>query len=425
MTASARRAHRDPIAALRHRNFRLFWAGQLVSLSGTWMAQVAQGWLVLRLTDEPLAVGVVIAAQYAPVLAFGLLGGVIADALPKRRTLVAVQSLMALVAFTLAALVVSGQVQVWQVIVLAALLGLGNAIEMPTRQAFVMEMVGREDVANAVALNSAAFNGTRILGPAVAGLLIAGPGEAACFVVNGFSYLAAIAGLLAIRPAELRAAPSAAVERSVGAVRRQLAEGLRYTVATPAILLPLAVLGLVSTAGMNFQTLMPVMARDVLAVGSEGLGFLLAASGVGSLAAALAIAFGLRPARRLLLAGALGLGVFEVLFALTRLFPISLLLAFGMGIGVIALAATANTTIQLMAPDALRGRVMSVYVTVFAGSTPIGGLFAGSIASAWGAPAAFLAGGLVSIAVALGAAIAVARERNGAGAGNRASARGV
>lgn len=404
-----RRSRRDPIAALRHRNFRFFWTGQLVSLTGTWMAQVAQAWLVLQLTNEPLALGVVVAVQYTPVLAFGLLGGVVADALPKRRTLVAAQALMALVAFTLAGLVIGRVVEVWHVIVLAALLGLANAIEMPTRQSFVMEMVGREHIANAVALSSAVFNGTRILGPAIAGLLIGGLGVEACFLLNGFSYLAVIGGLLAIRPGELHAAGRPALERSVGAVGRHLAEGIRYIVSTPAVALPLAVLGIVSTVGMNFQVLMPVMARDELDVGAWGLGFLLAATGVGSLAAALAIAFGLRPNRRLLLAGALGLGLCEFAFAISRLFPLSLALAFGMGFGVIALAATTNTTIQLTAPDALRGRVMSVYVTVFAGSTPIGGLLAGSIASTWGAPVAFLAGGAVSVAVALGAFLAAGR----------------
>ena len=394
------------IAAFRHRNFRLFWGGQLISNTGTWMATVAQAWLVLQLSNDPLVLGVVAAAQFGPVLVLGLVGGVIADVVPKRRVLIVLQATMCLIAFALAALVATDVVQVWMVVLLAAALGIANAIEMPTRQAFVFEMVGRADIANAVALGSAAFNGSRIIGPALAGLIIAVLDVPAAFVLNGVSYLAAIAATVAIDPAMLHASPRRHLERSLAAIGSQLGEGLRYVRNTSAVLVPLVVLGLVSTAGMNFQVLIPVMARDVLVVGSEGFGFLMAAAGLGSLSAALAIAFGLRPSRRLLLGGALGFGLCEVVFALSRAFPISLLLMYGMGFGVIAIAATANTTIQLTAPDHLRGRVMSVYVTVFAGSTPIGGLIAGSIASASGAPAALLFGGAVSIAVGLAALVA-------------------
>ena len=399
------------VAAFRHRNFRLFWGGQVVSLVGTWMATVAQAWLVLQLTNDPFALGIVAAAQFAPVLVLGLLGGVIADVVPKRGALIALQASMCLIAFALAALVATDVVQVWMIILLAAALGIANAIEMPTRQAFVIEMVGRSDIANAVALSSAAFNGSRIVGPALAGLLIALVDVPAVFVLNGISYLAAIGALVAIDPAGLHAPPRRHLERSVAAVGRQLTEGLRYVRHTSAVLLPLVVLGLVSTAGMNFQVLIPVMARDVLIVGAEGFGFLMAAAGLGSLSAALAIAFGLRPTRRLMLGGALAFGLFEAVFALSRSFPFSMLLMYGMGFGVIAIAATANTTIQLTVPDHLRGRVMSVYVTVFAGSTPIGALIAGTIASVWGAPAALLFGGVVSIAVGLGALMATRRPR--------------
>jgi MFS family permease len=391
------------VAALRHRNFRLFWTGQLISLIGTWMATVAQAWLVLKLTNNPFALGVVAAAQYTPVLLLGLLGGVLADAVPKRRALVALQATMCVIAFALAALVETGLVQVWMVVALAAALGIANALEMPTRQAFVIEMVGRNDIANAVALNSAAFNGSRIVGPAIAGLLIAFVDLPTAFILNGLSYLAAIGALLAIDPSTLHGRPRRQLGRSLGAIGRQLGEGLRYVRQTPSVLLPLSVLGLVSTAGMNFQVLIPVMARDVLFVGAQGFGFLMAAAGVGSLSAALAIAFGLRPTRQLMLGGALGFGIGETAFALSRAFPLSVLLMFAMGFAVIAIAATANTTIQLAVPDHLRGRVMSLYVTVFAGSTPIGGLIAGTIASAWGAPAALFLGGVVSAAVGVGA----------------------
>jgi MFS family permease len=376
------------------------------------MAQVAQAWLVLRLTDDPFALGVVAAAQFGPVLLFGLVGGVVADALPKRRALVVVQSAMCLVAFALAALVASGRVEVWMVVLLAAALGVANAVEMPTRQAFVIEMVGRADIANAVALNSAVFNGSRIVGPALAGLLIAAVDLPAVFVLNGASYGAAIAALLAIDERSLAPAPRSSLERSPVAVAAHVGEGLAYVRRTPEVLLPLTVLGLVATAGMNFQVLVPVMARDVLAVGAEGFGFLMAAAGTGSLSGALAIAFGLRPTRALLLGGAIGFGLCEVAFAVARWFPASLALMVGMGFGVIAIAATVNTTIQLAVPDRLRGRALSVYVTVFAGSAPIGGLIAGAIASAWGAPAALVVGGSVSLAVGV-AAVAVARRLGG------------
>jgi MFS family permease len=399
------------LSAFRHGNFRLFWTGQLISLVGTWMATVAQAWLVLQLTNDPFALGIVAAAQFGPILILGLLGGVVADVVPKRPALIALQVSMLVIAFSLAALVATGAVQVWMVIVLAGALGTANAIEMPTRQSFVVEMVGRADIANAVALNSAAFNASRIVGPAVAGLLIASAPLPVAFVLNGVSYLAAIYALVAIDPAKLHGSARGAMTRSVRAIGSQLAEGLRYVAGTPAVMLPITVLGLVSTAGMNFQVLIPVLARDVLQVGAQGYGFLLAASGLGSLSAALAIAFGLRPTRRLLLGGALAFGALETLLALSRVFPLSVLFMFGMGFGVIAIAATANTTIQLNAPDRLRGRVMSVYVTVFAGSTPIGGLVAGTIASRAGAPAALAFGGVVSMAVAIGAAVVAGELR--------------
>lgn len=399
------------LSAFRHRNFRLFWGGQLVSLVGTWMSTVARSWLVLGMTNDPFALGILAAAQFTPVMLLGLIGGLVADAAPKRRALIVLQTVMCLNAFVLAALVLAGAAQLWMVVLLTAILGTANAIEMPTRQAFVMEMVGREDIGNAVALNSAAFNSSRIVGPAVAGLLIAFISLPAALIFDAFSYLAAIGALVGIDPSRLHSAPPAGFPRAVSAIGTRLAEGLRYVRDTPAVLLPIVVLGLVSTAGMNFQVLIPVMARDVLNAGPDGYGFLLAGAGLGSLSAALAIAFGLRPSRRLLLAGAAAFGILEVLFALSRSFPISFALMFGMGFGVIAIAATANTTIQLSAPDHLRGRVMSVYVTVFAGSTPIGGLIAGSIASALGAPAALLFGGVVSAAVGLGAAWVVRATR--------------
>lgn len=399
------------IQSLEHRNFRLFWFGQLVSLVGTWMQQVAQGWLVLELTNDPVALGVTAAAQFTPVLAFGLFGGVIADALAKRRTLLFTQAASMVLAAALGLLVVSGRIEVWHVWLLAGLLGVVTAIDMPVRQAFVVEMVGRRDVANAVALNSAVFNGSRIVGPAVAGLLIGIAGIAACFFINAASYLAVIVGLALIRVEELAPTVRARFESSLAGVLGQLAEGLRYVRHTPIVLLAIGLLGVVATAGMNFSVLMPILARDVLGGGAETFGFLMAASGVGSLLSALMIAFGQRPTLRLLLTGAAVFGIGLVGVGLSRSVPLSLALMVVVGWGVIAMAATTNTLIQLTVPDQLRGRVMSVYTTVFAGSTPIGGLFAGTLAAVASAPVAVAVGGLVSVAAA---AIAASRVPPGA-----------
>lgn len=384
----------------RHRNFRLFWSGQLVSLVGTWMQQIAQSWLVLQLTNDPLALGITAAAQFLPVIAFGLFGGVIADVLPKRATLIVANAAALLLALTLGLLVATESIQVWHVYLLAALLGLVSAVEMPVRQTFVVEMIGREDVPNAIGFNSAAFNGARILGPAVAGLLIGGLGLVACFFINAASYLAVLASLVAIRPAELVPAAHARLERSWRGVLAQLAEGLAYVRDTPSVRLAILVLGTVATAAMNFGVLIPILARDVLGGGAATFGFLMAASGLGSLASALTIAFGSRPTLRRALIGAAVLGLALVGVGFSRSFPLTLALMVAVGWGGIAMAASANTIIQLTVPDHLRGRVMSVYVTVFAGSTPFGGLLAGGVAAVAGVSAALVVGGSVAVLVA-------------------------
>lgn len=386
------------MGAFNHRNFRLFWGGQLISLIGTWMQGVAQGWLVLQLTGDPLALGLVAAAQFTPVLLFGLFAGVLADALPKRPLLLLAQFGSMTLALVLGTLVLTGAVQVWHVFVLAISLGLVSAVEMPVRQAFVIELVGRDDVANAVALNSAVFNGTRIVGPAIAGILIGTVGLAACFLINGLSYVAVIGALLLLRGEELVSPPLSGLTRNARSVLDQLSEGLRFVRDEPTVRLALVVLGVIATVALNFQVLLPVLARDVLNGDAGTFGFLMAASGIGSLAASLHIAFGLAPTLRLLLTGGAAIGVAIILLAFSRSLPLSMLLMLVSGWGVISIAATANTIIQLSAPDALRGRVMSVYTTVFAGSVPLGGLFAGSIAATYGAPVALAVGGGIALA---------------------------
>lgn len=392
------------LRAFRHRPFQLFWGGQLVSLVGTWMQQIAQGWLVLQLTNDPIALGLAAAFQFTPVIVLGLFGGVIADVLPKRATLFAANAASALLAAGLGLLVATGLVEVWHVYLFAVLLGMVNAVEMPVRQSFVVEMVGREDVANAVGLNSAVFNGSRIVGPALAGLVIGGLGIAACFFLNAASYLAALAGLALMPAEELRPAPRAALERSWRAVLDRLMEGLRYVVADPTVRLAVGVLGVVATVGLNFGVLVPLLARDVLGGGAETYGFLMAATGIGSLAAALQVAFGGRPTLRLLVLGAAVIGCALLGVGVSRSVVLTLALMTILGWGLIAMAATANTLIQLSVPDELRGRVMSVYVTVFAGSTPVGGLISGAVAALAGVPAAFVLGGLLALAIAVVAA---------------------
>jgi MFS family permease len=392
------------LESLGHRNFRLFWFGQLVSLVGTWMQTIAQGWLLLELTNDPLALGLAAAFQFVPVLIFGLFGGIIADMLPKRETLIATQAAAMALAFALGILVATGTVQVWHVYLLAILLGFVNAVDMPVRQAFVVEMVGRGDVGNAVALNSAVFNGSRIVGPAIAGLIIGTLGIATCFLVNGASFAAVIVGIAAMRREDLAPAPRMEVERSVGGVLDRLREGLSYVRNTPVIFLSIVVLGAVATFGMNFNVLVPILARDVLQGDAATFGFLMAASGVGSLASAAMIAYGQRPTLRLLITGAVVFGAALVGLGLSRSFPLSVVLMIVLGWGVIAIAATTNTLIQLTVPDVLRGRVMSVYTTVFAGSTPFGGLFAGIVAAAAGVQAALVVGGAISAFVAAVAA---------------------
>lgn len=399
------------ITAFEHRNYRFFFTGQLISLVGTWMQQVAQAWLVLQLTGDPIWLGIVAAAQFLPVMVLGLFAGVAADALPKRNVLVAAQTVMMILAFVLAALVIADVVEVWMIVLLAFLLGIANAVDMPVRQSFAVELVGREHVGNAVALNSAMFNGARIVGPAAAGLAIGAFGVAAAFLINGFSFLAVIVGLRLIDERELQLPPRIDRPTTARAVVRNLAEGLDYVRGTPIVLLAVVVVGAVATVGMNWTVLIPAFAANEMGSDAAGYGFLMAASGIGSVLAALRLVFGGRPQPMRLATGALILGVGSVALAVTRAFPISLALMVIVGFGSILMMATGNTTIQLAVPDHLRGRVMSVYTTVFSASVPIGGLAMGAIASGFGAAVAIGVGGVLSVIVGVGA---IAWGRRGA-----------
>ncbi len=391
--------------ALRHRNFRLFWFGQLISLTGTWMQTIGQAWLVLELTHSAWLLGVVGALQFLPVMLLSLFGGVMADRFPKRKVLLFTQSFAMLQAAILWILIATGQVRIWQVLVLAALLGLNNSLDMPTRQAFVVEMVGREDLPNAIALNSSLFNMARIVGPGLGGLIIAWLGVAPLFLLNAISFIAVIVGLALINMRDLYAQakyPALKQETAKQSTLQSLREGLAYVAHTPSVLLIIAVIGVISLFGINFNIILPLFATDVLHAGPEGFGFLSSAFGLGSLLSALWLAWGNnRPSIQRLLSGALAFCALEIFFAISHLYLLSLVLIASVGFAQIAFTATANTTLQTVAPDHLRGRVMSVYMLVFAGTIPFGGLFTGGLANLFGAPIALLIGASLSMIAAI------------------------
>lgn len=368
----------------------------MISLLGTWMQSVAQSWLVLELTHSTFQVGVVVALQFTPVLLFGLFAGVIADRLDKRRALIVTQILSAAQALLLGILTATGTVRPEHVMVMAAFLGMINALDMPTRQAFVAEMVGRADLMNAIALNSSAFNIARIVGPGIGGVIIGVAGVAAAFFINAASFLAVIAGLLAMRKSELHRVERGAKE----SVWEGMRGGLHYVRSSTVVYVSILLVGIVAMFGMNYNVILPGMARDLFEIGSTGFGLLMSSIGVGSLIAALVIAFFQRlDPIRLMVRGAAGFSILTMAFALSPRYPSLILVGLNLmaiGFCTICLTATANTNLQQTTPDRLRGRVMSIYITIFAGTTPLGSLFAGWLAGRWGAPVALLVGGLAA-----------------------------
>lgn len=389
--------------SLRHRNYRLFWFGQMVSLIGTWMQTTGQAWLVLELTHSGWQLGLVGALQFLPVMLFSIFGGVFADRWPKRRVLLFTQSAAMIQATLLWILVASGTVQLWHVYVLALMLGLTNCLDMPTRQAFVVEMVGREDLQNAVALNSSLFNLARIVGPGIGGIIIAASSVTMLFLLNALSFIAVIFGLALIDISKLFAQPNrSASSGSRSRTWQSLGEGLAYVWRTPAILLIILVVGLISLFGINFNVVLPLFATEVLNVGALGFGFISSTFGLGSLLSALWLAWGNRqPDIRRLLIATLVFCVLEACFAVSHIYPLSLVLIASVGFAQIAFTALANTMLQTIAPDHLRGRVMSVYMVFFAGSIPLGNLLVGSLSGLVGASIALLICAMLSLAVAV------------------------
>ena len=377
------------LRAFRYRDFRLFWSGQLISLVGTWMQSVGQAWVVLEITGSPFKLGIITALQFGPMLFLSFLTGAFADRVRKRRLLLLTQSALMVQAFALAALDWTGHIQYWHVAVLASVYGIANTLDLPARQSFVVQIVGKHDLINAIALNSAVFNGARVVGPAVAGLLVARYGVAIAFLLNGLSFLGVIAALLAIHnEGEPR-------QRSGDTLSQEILQGLRYAWETPLIVLILAFMLVTSLFVVNFGVVVPLVAREVLHEGAHGFGLLMASLGVGAVAGAAGLALvGRGRAPVSLLAGAALIDAIGLAgLGMVRHFWVAAALLAVMGFAMIVFMASSNTTLQVTVPDALRGRLMGLYAFVFVGMNPFGALFIGSVAEKWGVPAACVAGG--------------------------------
>ena len=383
-----------PVAlrALRHRNFQLFFSGQLISLIGTWMQTIAQSWLVYRLTGSSLLLGSVGFASQFPVFLVAPIGGIVADRHNRQRVVIGTQVASMILAFILAFLTLTHRVQVWHIFVLAALLGVVNAFDIPGRQSFLVEMVGKEDLMNAIALNSSMFNGARIIGPAVAGVLLARIGEGWCFFANGVSYIAVIAGLFMMR------VQSRTIQYEASPIEH-IVEGFRFVRHTAPIRALLVLLGLVSLVAMPYTVLMPIFADRILHGGARALGLLMGATGVGALLGALTLAAkrGVHGLGRWVAVACGGFGVSLILFSFSRIMWLSTALLLPVGFCMMLQMSSSNTLIQAMVPDELRGRVMAVYSMMFMGMAPFGAFFGGALADRIGAPLTVAIGGVASI----------------------------
>jgi MFS family permease len=392
------------LRALNHRDFRLFWIGQSISSVGSWMQSVGLSWLVLELTDSPFRLGVVSALQFGPVLLLSAIAGVVVDRTPKRPLIISTQTALMIPAFALAALSWGGWVRYWHVAILAGLIGVVNAIDMPSRQSFMVEMVGREDLMNAMALNSATFNAARVAGPAIGGLLIARYGIALAFLLNAISFLAVVITLAAVR------AGSEAMPRRGTTIREELVDGILYAIRTPMVALILGLVFAVSTFAMNHGVLVPLYAREVLHEGVHVFGLLMASLGAGAVVGAIAVAMfgnGRPPLSSVVIPG-LGVALAIVTLGFVRHFALAATILFVVGIMQIIFQNGCNTIVQVTVPDELRGRVMGVYMMVFAGATPLGASLIGSVAEGAGVPAACIVGGSLAL---VGVLLQLARWR--------------
>lgn len=387
--------------SLHNPNYRRYFVGQTVSMTGTWMQTIAQMWLVLRLSGSGVALGITTALQFAPILLFGMLGGIVADRFPKRKVLLVTQSAAAALAAGLGVAALAGVATLGMVYAFAFAWGLVIAVDNPTRQAFVAELVDPEDLPNAIGLNSTIITTARTAGPAIGGILITVAGVAACFLVNAASYLAVIWGLARMDESSLR--PAAPAVRAPG----QLRDGLRYVWDTPVLRSTLLLMAVVGTLAYNFRMLLPLLAENVFGGGAGTFGALSAMMGIGTLGGALISAHARRPTRRLLLGSALAFGALILVVAAAPTPGFGMAALVPMGAASIVFAATANATLQTKASPAMRGRVMALYAMVFLGSTPVGGPLVGWIAESFGTRAALALGGAATL---LGATVALRRR---------------
>jgi MFS family permease len=389
-------------------NYRRYFVGQLISLSGTWMQTVAALWLILTLTDSGVAVGLTTALQFLPMLLIGAWGGLLADRIPKRRLLIATQALMALPAIGLFAVTATGVVAPWMVYLAVFAMGSANAVDNPTRQSFVYEMVGPDRVVNAVSLNSVIVQMARIVGPAVAGLLIAGFGVVPCFGLNALTFVAMIVALWGMDPRGLHTEPVA--PRAPGAIRA----GVRYVARTPELAVPLALMGLVGTLGFNFQVVLPLLAKFSFDGGATTYAAMVSAMAVGSIVGALVNGAHGRTGPRLIAGGALAFGVVGVLSAAMPTLALELPLLALLGGAAVTFAATVNSSLQLAVEPEMRGRVMALYSVVFLGSTPIGGPLTGWLAETYDPRVALLLAGVTGLFAAWAARLTYGRIREAA-----------
>ena len=379
--------------ALRHRNFQLFFSGQVISLVGTWMQNVAQAWMVYDMTHSSVRLGEVSFASQIPVFLFAPIGGMAADRYNRHRMVIGTQVSSMILALILGVLKLTGVIQVWHIFVLSSLLGIVNAFDIPARQSFMVEMVGREDLMNAIALNSSMFNGARVAGPAIAGILLGAIGEGWCFIANGISYIAVIIGLLMMK------VQSSGRKVSESSPTEHIIEGFRFVRTAIPIRDILLLLGVISLVAMPYAVLMPIFADHILHGGARGLGILMGATGLGALLAALTLAArsGLKGLGRFPAWAACGFGLSLIAFGLSRNFWLSVALLVPVGYGMMLETTSSNTLIQAMVPDELRGRVLAVYTMMFMGMAPLGSLLAGLLADRIGAPKTLSLGGIAAI----------------------------
>ncbi|MGW0731331.1 MFS transporter [Streptomyces sp. NPDC002851] len=390
-------------SSLKIRNYRLFWTGQIVSNTGTWMQRIAQDWLVLSLTGSSSAVGITIALQFLPMLLFGLYGGVLVDRLPKRKLLFVTQSAMALTGAALGVLTLAGQVQVWHVYLTAFLLGLVTVVDNPARQSFVAEMVGPDRLANAVSLNSANFQSARLVGPAVAGVMITAVGSGWAFLLNGLSFLAPLAGLALMRTSELHR-----VERAPRG-KGQLKEGLRYVAGRPELIWPIVLVGFIGTFGFNFPIWLTAFVDDVFGGDAGTYGLLNTLMAAGSLAGALLAARRGASRLRLLVGAALAFGLLEIVAAVAPAFWLFAALLVVIGMLGLTVNVTANSSVQMATDPVMRGRVMALFMMVFTGGTPLGAPIVGWVTDTYGARIGFAVGGVISALAAMVVGLVLAR----------------